>query len=151
MHLLSKEVIDCKLAIAAAFVSSETEATYTWILEELREAIWPTSEYSLPSVFVTDSEQALRNAINAIFPESQHLLYSWHLWNTMATKLPIGTIDSTEHNLRRIQAELEFKAVMSSFDEASYKEALDNFEQIITTPGYFKNNGSFALHYLKDV
>jgi hypothetical protein len=36
-------------AIAAAFVNSETEEAYTWILEELREAVWPADEsFTLP-------------------------------------------------------------------------------------------------------
>lgn len=58
-------------AIAAAFVNSETEAGYTWVLGELREAIWPSGwKHRLPSIFVTDNERALRNAIQIIFPES---------------------------------------------------------------------------------
>lgn len=48
--------------IAAAFVSYETEQSYTWIMEELRGDVWP---------------------VDTDFPESQHLLCAWHLWNTM--------------------------------------------------------------------
>ncbi|KAG2193120.1 hypothetical protein INT47_003111 [Mucor saturninus] len=139
-------------AIAAAFVNSETEGTYQWILEELREAVWPTeTSFKLPSVIVTDNEHALRNAIETVFPESQHLLCSWHLWNTMLTKLAIGKIVSVEYNLRIAEAESEFKAMMNSSDLTSFQKASDHFQQIITTVEYFKENGQIALSYLRDV
>ncbi|KAG2199586.1 hypothetical protein INT47_012186, partial [Mucor saturninus] len=108
-------------AVAAAFVSNETEQTYNWILQELREAVWPIeTNFNLPSVIVTDNEQALKNAIKLVFPESQHLLCSWHLWNTMSTKLAIGKVASAEYNLRIVKAEVEFKAMMSSYNELSF-------------------------------
>ncbi|KAG2191822.1 hypothetical protein INT47_006653 [Mucor saturninus] len=139
-------------AVAAAFVNSETEGTYQWILKELREAVWPTeTSFKLPSVIVTDNEQAIRNAIETVFPESQHLLCSWHLWNTMSTKLAIGKIASVEYNLRIAEAESEFKAMMNSSDLTSFQKASDHFQQIITTVGYFKENGQIALSYLRDV
>ncbi|KAG2191762.1 hypothetical protein INT47_010578 [Mucor saturninus] len=139
-------------AIAAAFVNSETEGTYQWILEELREAVWPTeTSFKLPSVIVTDNEQALCNAIETVFPESQHLLCSWHLWNTMSTKLAIGKVASVEYNLRIAEAKSEFKAMMNSSDLTSFQKASDHFQQIITTVGYFKKNGQIAMSYLRDV
>lgn len=139
-------------AIAGAFVNNETEQTYTWILEELREAVWPVeTNFRLPSVIITDNEQALRNAIDHVFPESQHLLCSWHLWNTMSTKLAIGNVGSVEYYLRLAEAEVEFKSVMTSSTEKSYADAISNFEQIISTEGYFKEDGKVALDYLKDV
>jgi len=137
-------------SVAAAFVNSETEESYTWILRELREAVW-NDGHGLPNVFVTDNEKALRNAIDTIFPESQHLLCSWHLWNTMVTKLPIGSVTSEEYNLRRCQAENAFKAIMSSTNEDQYKIAIRDFEQVVTSPGSFKKNGQTALLYLKDM
>lgn len=139
-------------SIAAAFVNNEKEETYTWILTELRDAIWPSStKLTMPSVIVTDNEQALRNAIESVFPESQHLLCSWHLWNTMETKLPIGTISGEEFNVCRTQAQLVFQEVITSYNKRTYREAITKFEAYISTPGYFKNNGASALKYLKDV
>lgn len=139
-------------AIAAAFVNSETEESYTWILQELREAVWPlNTNYTLPSVFVTDNEQALRNAISTVFPESQHLLCTWHLWNTMETKLPNGTVSSEEYRLRKLEAKIAFNKATSSYNEKGFQEALSNFEQYIRTPGYFDGDGAVALKYLKEV
>ena len=114
-------------AVAAAFINSEVEANYTWIMHELKQAVWPTDEnFVLPSVFVTYNEKALRNAIESVFPErSHHLLCSWHLWNTMATKLPIRSgVGSEEYNYRCLMAEEQFKKAMCSHSEASFKDAI---------------------------
>lgn len=139
-------------AVAAGFVNNEKEETYTWILEELRDAVWPKeTNYKLPSVIVTDNEQALRNAIESVFPESQHLLCSWHLWNTMSLKQSAGMdVDNTTFNYRRAQAEEIFKSIMSSYDDKSYQKAIGNFESFIATPGYFSENGAPASKYLKE-
>ena len=139
-------------AVAAAFVNAETEAAYTWVLEELRNAIWPEEkDYELPNVFVTDNERALRNAIDNVFPESHHLLCSWHLWNTMETKLPIGKVNAVEYRYRRCLAEEQFKAIVGSNKEQQYLDAVSKFEQIVTETDCFKDNGRSALIYLKEV
>lgn len=138
-------------AIAAAFVDSETEESYTWVLQELREAVWPPEEsFQLPSVIMTDNERALRNAIATVFPESQHFLCYWHLWNTMKLKLSIGTVDGVEFEYRRAQAEEQFMKVVSSYNLRTYQEAIGNLEQILSTRGYFKDDGALAMKYLKD-
>lgn len=136
--------------IAAAFVNSETEEAYTWVLKELKNAVWNGDDEN-PSVFVTDNEQALRNAIESIFPESQHLLCTWHLWNTMATKLSVGSITKEEYNLRLTEAEFEFKNAMTCSDENTFQRSLANFQTIISKPGYFVKNGEAAKMYLKNV
>lgn len=115
-------------AIAAAFVNGETEEVYTWILSETRDAIWPEgSNYTLPSVMVTDNKTALRNAIDVVFPEVQHLLCSWHLWNTMETKLLIASVTLEEYRLRKLEAELLFKAAMSTHSETTFNQKIVEF------------------------
>lgn len=136
--------------IAAAFVNSEKEQKYQWILEELREAFWPEEEnFRLPSVFVTNNEQALINAIETVFPESQHLLCSWHLWNTMqAKKLEPSTSNKNDFDIYCTEAEIAFQRIVSSYDERSYQKALGEFKQQISIPGKFKDNGAKALDHL---
>lgn len=139
-------------AVAAAFINSETEDAYTWILKELRDAIWPAEEkFRLPSVIVTDNERALRNAIDTVFPECQHLLCTWHLWNNLFKRLSPGSIDSTEFNYRRNQVEVEFKKIVNSYDRRTYEDAVKSFEKIVCTPTYFEDNGAKAMEYLRDV
>lgn len=139
-------------AVAAAFVNSETEEIYTWILEELRDAVWSSHlpKTTLPSVFVTDNEQALRNAIESVFPESQHLLCTWHLWNTMSLKLAIGNAPSTTYNFHLAMAEVEFQKAMTTYNEGEFRTAISNFQSVVSTKDIFKENGVPALTYLKD-
>lgn len=53
-------------AIAAAFIISETEATYTCIMQELRNAVWFDDKWKLPTVFLTDNKQTLINVIETV-------------------------------------------------------------------------------------
>lgn len=67
--------------VAFAFLPDETEASYTWALTETKSLfilIQPTISL-LPGSISTDCDQALRNAIWKVFPESQTLLYLWHV------------------------------------------------------------------------
>lgn len=139
-------------AVAAAFISSEKEEKYQWIMEELREAVWPKEKnFRLPSVFVTDNEKALRNAIECVFPESQHLLCSWHLWNTMKQKLKCGTVADDVFKVRRTEAEIDFQSIVSSYNEQTYDKAVSSFKKRITVPGTFANNGADAVKHLDNV
>ncbi|KAG2192493.1 hypothetical protein INT47_009692 [Mucor saturninus] len=114
-------------AVAAAFVNAETEAAYTWVLEELRNAIWPEEKnYELPNC-------------------------SWHLWNTMEIKLSIGKVNAAEYRYRRCLAEEQFKAIVGSNKEQKYLVAVFKVEQIVTETDWFKDNGRSALIYLKEV
>ncbi|KAF8412056.1 hypothetical protein HHK36_000009 [Tetracentron sinense] len=61
---------------AFAFLSSETEVSYTWALESFKSVLNPNS---LPLVLVTDRELALINAIKTVFPTSKNLLCLWHI------------------------------------------------------------------------
>lgn len=136
-------------AIAAAFVSSETEETYTWVMEALRESVWPTGfGYKVPAVFITDNERALRNTIDIVFPESNHLLCSWHLWNTMSTKLTIGSVCGDEYRLGITEAEVAFKSIVDCRDEKSFDLAVKKLQNVIQQPNMFKENGRIGLRYL---
>lgn len=60
-------------------------------------------------------------------------------------------VSLTEYNLRRAEAEVAFKAVMTCYNETSYRRTLGDFEQTIITPGWFKENGKITLNYLINV
>jgi len=59
-------------------VSDETEASYTWVLDQYRELI---REYSIPDPFViiTDFDQGLKNAAKNCFPNTQQQICVWHI------------------------------------------------------------------------
>ncbi|GAA0175964.1 hypothetical protein LIER_42004 [Lithospermum erythrorhizon] len=60
---------------AYAFLSSEQEKIYTWVLDMLRKHMIK----QLPTVILTDREMALINAIDIIFPSTFHMLCRWHI------------------------------------------------------------------------
>ncbi|CAG8696578.1 13689_t:CDS:2, partial [Dentiscutata heterogama] len=64
--------------IAMAWIDNESEASYTWFLQTLRTKIY-NAYGCLPDVFMSDRDQALRNASSKVFPESNKMLCVWHL------------------------------------------------------------------------
>lgn len=64
-----------------AFIQTEQEGDYTWVLQQLRRAL-PI----LPQIMVTDRELALINAIGEVFPNAIHLLYQWHIHKNIVAK-----------------------------------------------------------------
>jgi hypothetical protein len=66
--------------VAFAFLPDESEGSYQWALANLKglfNLLHPTQQIR-PSVISTDCDQALRNAISLIFPETPTLLCLWH-------------------------------------------------------------------------
>ncbi|KAL4356776.1 hypothetical protein AHAS_Ahas09G0120500 [Arachis hypogaea] len=50
-------------------------ATYTWLLQNFLDVMLNKS----PSVVVTDDDEAMKTAIQEIFPNATHRLYGWHI------------------------------------------------------------------------
>ncbi|OAD70062.1 hypothetical protein PHYBLDRAFT_148629 [Phycomyces blakesleeanus NRRL 1555(-)] len=84
--------------IAGAWVDHKTIDNYLWVLFCLHNSVWPdvndsSSSYTttatllLPSVFITDNEKALRNAITNAFPECKQLLCYKHIKNNFKKQL----------------------------------------------------------------
>ncbi|CAG8855080.1 17094_t:CDS:2, partial [Gigaspora margarita] len=64
--------------IAMAWMEDETEASYTWFLQTLYTEIYNTYG-CLPDVFMSDRDQALRNASSKVFLESNKMLCVWRI------------------------------------------------------------------------
>ncbi|CAG8756375.1 10498_t:CDS:2, partial [Cetraspora pellucida] len=64
--------------IAMAWIEDESEASYTWFLQTLRTKIYDIYG-CLPEVFMSDRDQALRNASSKVFPTLDKMLCVWHL------------------------------------------------------------------------
>ncbi|XP_047333306.1 uncharacterized protein LOC124936824 [Impatiens glandulifera] len=61
-----------------AYLSNEREEQLTWALGTLKK--WMLEKgTSLPSVFVSDRDMALINAIEICFPTARHILCIWHI------------------------------------------------------------------------
>lgn len=137
-------------AIAGAWVSNETERTYTWALEQLKEAVWPTEDYGAPGVFITDNEKALRNAIEKVFPASDHLLCVLHLMKNVRTH--VGS-EFTPHvpsfrAVLELQLEERFRKVAYCKTEVEMNDSITSLKEFLRTPGYCKNQGQKAIDYI---
>ena len=58
---------------AFAFLSSEEEPNYTWVLRLFAQVV------PLPVVIATDRELALMNSIRTVFPSAKNILCIWHI------------------------------------------------------------------------
>jgi hypothetical protein len=70
------------IPVAGCWMSKEKEEDYHWALEQFKDIVWGINRpvaLELPSVFVTDNDQALRNALSVVFPESKTLLCFVHV------------------------------------------------------------------------
>ncbi|XP_025702657.1 protein FAR1-RELATED SEQUENCE 5-like [Arachis hypogaea] len=67
----------------------ETTASYTWMLENLLEVMCNR----MPSVVVTDGDDAIIAAVRKVFPDTTHRLCAWHLQKNV-------TSNGNEHMFR---------------------------------------------------
>lgn len=64
--------------ISYAFMKDETTQSYRWVLEKLKSFL---VKAIIPSTIVTDKEGGLLKSVAEVFPNSKHLLCSWHINN----------------------------------------------------------------------
>lgn len=67
--------------VCFAFLTDETESSYTWALNCLSN-LYPPGQN--PSVLVTDKEKGLVKAVERRFPTSNHLLCRFHIKKDVA-------------------------------------------------------------------
>lgn len=115
---------------ACALLSDETEATYVWVLETLMEAM----EGKQPISVITDSDNAMKNSIEKVFPTAQHRLCCWHLQRNAATNV---------HSQMFCQGFVKCMNLKCTTDEFERR-----WEQLITESGV-QNNSWVRDTYLK--
>jgi hypothetical protein len=64
--------------LAIAFLSGEELKDYMWVLQQML-ILMQENDIAFPKLFITDRELALMNAIEAIFPECDHIICRWHV------------------------------------------------------------------------
>ncbi|XP_076955975.1 protein FAR1-RELATED SEQUENCE 5-like [Bidens hawaiensis] len=69
--------------IAAAFVIRERQRNFGWALEKLKQMLY---DYMEPRVILTDADQALMNACDAVFPNATKNLCRWHISENIRRK-----------------------------------------------------------------
>lgn len=81
LHIAGINNSNKSFSVAFCFISKERTNQYIWALEQLSLSL----DSNHPSVLVTDKEQALINAIEEVFPQSSHILCSWHIFKNIQT------------------------------------------------------------------
>jgi len=66
------------------FLAEENLEFYTWALEFFHLVI-SVHNITLPEVLITDRKLALMNAIAQVFPNSTHMLCTWHIEKNILT------------------------------------------------------------------
>lgn len=107
---------------AFCFLAEETQDFYDWALETFL-TIFTSNNIPLPKVFLTDREQALINSIQTNFPDSHHLLCTWHIMGNLTSKAndlikdKKKEVDMIRHwgNVIRISTTGDFCASFSRF------------------------------------
>ncbi|KAM5574058.1 protein FAR1-RELATED SEQUENCE 5-like [Rosa sericea] len=84
-----------------ALLVDETVETYTWALQMFLESM----EGKKPIVVLTDGDEAMRKAIEVVFPDCPHRLCTWHI------------AKNAQSNLHNLEVIAEFRRCM--FDKAT--------------------------------
>jgi len=71
-------------SVAFCFLAEENVSFYTWALDCFCSVIL-VHKITPPEVLITDRELALMNAIENIFPNSTHMLCTWHIEKNILT------------------------------------------------------------------
>ncbi|XP_058768856.1 protein FAR1-RELATED SEQUENCE 4-like [Vicia villosa] len=76
---------DKTFSVGFAFLECEKEDNFTWALRICKTLL--VDPYNMPSVIVTDRDNALMNPIGTVFPTSTVLLCQYHIIKNVRSKL----------------------------------------------------------------
>jgi hypothetical protein len=137
--------------VASAWVNNELEATYTWVFQQLKESILPTTEHGCSETFVMDNDKSVHNAIKAVFPLSGCLLCFVHMQRNFVTNIG-GTFtpDSSAHrSVLELQLEEAFKKIAFCKTEEEMSKSIAEFEPFLKIPEYCKDGGIKGIDCLR--
>ena len=123
-------------SVAFCFLSHETQDYYNWALQCLL-TVFESNNIPIPTVFVTDREQALINSLSTTFPTSSHMLCTWHIQKNLLTNAAKTIKDKSRkkemlkhwNNLIQLPLESEFRSSFERF-ASEYGPA---FQEYVTT------------------
>ncbi|KAI3887876.1 hypothetical protein MKX03_005577 [Papaver bracteatum] len=118
LNVVSHTSTKAVFTVALCFMQFEREGNYVWALERLKELYMYEN---FPTMFLTDCDQALMNAIKRVFPLSTQLLCSWHInKDMMAYCKPI--ISPTDKKKNKCDDESSIVPKLSREEENRKKE-----------------------------
>ncbi len=84
IHFMAVTAIGTTTSVAMCFVADETEQTYHWAISAFKELVMGDAKVQ---VFLTDDENALKNALEALYPRVPQLICIWHVNKNVEEKL----------------------------------------------------------------
>lgn len=111
------------ISVSVCFLRNEDTEAYSWAMRSLRKMI-EKYDIELPLTLITDRELALMNPLEEIFPESRHLLCSWHGKTRRFYPKPPKLDDLHPDHVVFLEA---WKFLIASPSEEAYKARLHAF------------------------
>jgi hypothetical protein len=132
LHFIGIDCFSGSFSACFMLMSSENEAEYKRAIECFRECFG-----IYPEVFVTDKEDALRNALHEEFPLAATLLCIWHINKNILKNV-----------LNQFKCRDSFDVFMKDWNAVLNSNTADDFEESLQTlrEHYVSNKG--ALEYL---
>jgi MULE transposase domain len=118
LHFIGIDCFGGSFSACFMLMAKEDQAEYLRALECFRECFGID-----PEVFVTDKEDALRNAIPIVFPDATNLLCIWHI-NKNILKNCVNLFESRETFNMLMQ---DWNQVLYSFTEDQFNTSLMEF------------------------
>jgi hypothetical protein len=117
--------------IGFAFMSNEKEENFTWVLQQ---CICLLRNKLKPKVVVTDRDAALMSAVATVFPDSAHMVCTFHVKKNMSEKCKLLCKIKDGENVKQrdvwTQVSKAFDDILYSTDEDGYVEAVLQFRKL---------------------
>jgi hypothetical protein len=135
-------------SIGFAFMTSEAEAEYQWVMAEFNKLVY--GEQLKPTVIVTDNEGALLKALDNVYPDIPHLLCRWHAEKNVLTKAQeFWRVTNVSDEDRKVNEELR-DAFMRRWNECVRAKTKEAFEDLYMKLKNDYSHQSDLVAYLDD-
>ncbi|XP_021864576.2 protein FAR-RED IMPAIRED RESPONSE 1-like [Spinacia oleracea] len=109
--------------IAYAIMKDETADSYRWVLEKLKMLLGASVS---PKAILTDKEPGLLKPVAEVFPNTAHLLCTWHINNDVEAR--VGKICGNKLNGEYFKNGV-WKRIMNATSEAVYNAVVADMEE----------------------
>lgn len=126
-HLVGVGPMKKQFSAAFAFMKTESEIDYYWVVSSFVRLVYQGLE---PSVIITDNEKALRNACSFLFPQTPLLLCGWHVKQNVLTQAKhVWRLNDAETPEEQAEMRERREIFMGRWEEVQRSKTEAEFEQ----------------------
>jgi hypothetical protein len=133
--------------LGGGFLLNEATEDYKWLFEAFLKSMGGVA----PGVIITDESGSMRNAIEAILPNTVHRLCMWHIMRKVPDKVPLE-LRTNEYFYKRLNSCVWNSETPTEFEE-SWKNVMSRFD--LETNEWFGKcyhiRGSWVPAYFMDI